>query len=163
MSPVAFGFQVPERQLGRFPRQNTRHAGRDLARYEFIPATRRFVIEQDAAAGVHPVRLAIIPSQLEASHFADSVSRARVEPRLLILRNFLSLAEPLARPGEVEPALRRQILHRGQEVMCAVDIRIQRRELVVKRIADEALCGEVIAFGGLNLSDDLMYAGITLE
>ena len=140
-----------------------RHAGGNLAGDKFESAPRRFVIEQDAARGVHLVRLAIIPRQIEAGHLADAVRRARMEAGPLVLRRLFGLSEHLARPGEIEAALRRQVLHGRQQVVGAVDVGVERGEFVVERIADEALRGQVVALVGLHLSHRLMDAGVALE
>ena len=66
------------------------------------------------------------------------------------LRNLLHLPEHFARSGKVETAMRSRLLESGQYIVSPVDIRIQRGEFVVKRVADEALRREVIAFVGLK-------------
>ena len=47
--------------------------------------------------------------------------------------------------------------------MRAVDVGVQRRELVVERVADEALRREMVAFVGCHLGDHLIYACEALE
>src|SRR5213082_3647516 len=60
VAPVALGIEIPEPEfcgaLGDDGGNTTGH----LARHEVLPATRRFVIEEDAAAGEHVVGLAVI-------------------------------------------------------------------------------------------------------
>ena len=86
-----------------------------------------------------------------------------MEPGPLVLRSFVGMTEHFARSGEVEPALRRQVLDRGQQVMRAVDVGVERGELVVERVADETLRRQVIALVGLDLGDHLVDAGVALE
>src|SRR5262249_35037889 len=88
---------------------------------------------------------------------------ARMEPGPLILRRFLSLAEHFARPGEVESASGRQVLHRREQVMGTVDVCVERREFVVERIADKALRGQMVTLVRVHLGDYLVDAGIALE
>ena len=86
-----------------------------------------------------------------------------MEARLFVLRRLVRFAEHFARPGEVETAFWRQVLHCGQQVVRAVDVGVERRELVVKRVADEALGGQVIALIRLYLCDHLVNTGIAFE
>ena len=57
----------------------------------------------------------------------------------------------------------RQRLQRRQQEMRAVDIGVQRGELVVERVADEALGRQVIALVGLHFVDHPVHAGIAFE
>ena len=59
--------------------------------------------------------------------------------------------------------MRSRLLESGQYIVSPVDIRIQRGEFVVKRVADEALRREVIAFVGLKRMQHPVDAGIALE
>src|ERR1019366_10185416 len=86
-----------------------------------------------------------------------------MEPGCLRLRELLPLAEHLARSGEVKPALRNNIFECGEHMMRPVDVRLQRGKFVVKRIADETLRRQVVAFLGLYPLQNLIYTGEALE
>src|SRR5439155_15501515 len=77
-------------------------AVRDLARHELAAAPRRFVIEQDAAAAIHAIALAVIHSDEMAVHFRDPIRAAWIERRRLALRRFLDFPEHLAAAGLIE-------------------------------------------------------------
>ncbi len=86
-----------------------------------------------------------------------------MERHPLILRHLRSVAEHLARSRKIKPAARRQILDRREQKMRAVDVGIQSGELIVKRVADETLGGQVIAFLRLGASDHLVQTGIAFQ
>ena len=54
-SPVAPRIEIAEPQLVRFAQLDAGDGVADLARHELEPAARRFMIEEDAADGEHPV------------------------------------------------------------------------------------------------------------
>ena len=58
----------------------------------------------------------------------------------------LNVAEHFARRSKIETALRHDITDGRQHVVRAVDVGIQSRELVFKRIGNETLGGKVITF-----------------
>src|SRR5439155_22731152 len=60
VAPVPPRREVAEAKAVRVPGQNGGDAARHLARDEVLTAARRLVIEEDAAARVHPVRLAVV-------------------------------------------------------------------------------------------------------
>ena len=111
MAPIALGVQVAEAQFLRLPGKNPRDSGSDFPGDEFEPAARRFVIEQDPCRSVKPVRLTMIPGQVETRHLTNAISGSGVKRRILGLQNLADLAEHLAGTGEVEAAVRRQGRH----------------------------------------------------
>src|SRR5215469_3290957 len=60
MAPVAARLQVAEVHAVLQPDADAREGAGDLARHERLAADRRLVVEEDPAAGVHSVRLAVI-------------------------------------------------------------------------------------------------------
>ena len=75
MSPITLRVEVSKSQFNRLTSQNARHSRRDLSRYEFETAARGFVIEENPAAGVKPVRLPIVLGELKTGDLADSIAR----------------------------------------------------------------------------------------
>ena len=75
-------------------------AARHLARDERPAAARRLVVEQDAVAGVQPVRLAVLDGHPVREDLRDRVRAARVERRRLRLRRL----GDLRRTSRCEPA-----------------------------------------------------------
>src|SRR6185312_7051582 len=84
---------------------DARQPARDLAGDEGLAANRRLVIEENAAAGKHPVCLAVIHRYPVTIHLGGPVGRARIEGRGLLLRYLLHLAEHLRRRGLIEARL----------------------------------------------------------
>ena len=154
--------RLPSRQLFRPAGQDARDGGGDFPAHEFKAPARRFVVEQDAAGGVHAVGFAVVAGKLKARDLADAVARARVEAGALVLRHFIHQAEHFARSGEVKAALGRQRLQRREDEMGAVDISVEGRELVIERICHEALRGQVVAFVRLHGRNHAEGAGIAL-
>ncbi len=73
-----------------------------LAGHERPAAARRFVVEQDAVAGVEAVRVAVLDGHPVGEHLGDGVRAARAERRRLGLRRLGDAAEHLGRAGLVE-------------------------------------------------------------
>ena len=72
-SPVALGIEVAHAQLGRQTELDACHGVRDLASHELDAASRRLVIEQDAAHRIQPVRLAIVHGDPVTVQLGDAV------------------------------------------------------------------------------------------
>ena len=73
-----------------------------LAGHERPAAARRFVVEQDAVAGVEAVRVAVLDGHPVGEHLGDGVRAARAERRRLGLRRLGHPAVHLGRAGLVE-------------------------------------------------------------
>ena len=82
-----------------------RDGARDLAGDEGLAADRAFVIEQDAARGMHAVGFAVIDRDPMRVELRGRVRRARVERRRLPLRGLLHLAEQLGGRRLIEAGL----------------------------------------------------------
>jgi hypothetical protein len=155
--------RLPRRQFLGAARENAGHAGGDFAGHELESAAGRFVVEEDAAGGVHSVRLAVIAGEVKAGDFADAVGGAGLKAGEFVLRDLVDLAEHFAGAGEIEAALGARSPERGEHEMGAVDVGVQGGELVVEGVADEALRGEVVAFVGLHAGDGFVHAGVALD
>src|SRR5215475_5619130 len=86
-----------------------------------------------------------------------------MEARGLGLRHLFRHAEHLARSSEIEARDGRERLESRQEEMRAIDVGVQRGELVVEGVADETLRRQVVALVGLDLVDYAVDAGIAFE
>ncbi len=86
-----------------------------------------------------------------------------MEPGVLVLGRLFGVAEHLARTRKVKAAIVGQVLQRRQQIMRPVDIGVQRRELVVERVADEALRRQVVALIRPHVVDHLVDAGVTFK
>ncbi len=95
VAPVALRVEVAEVELLLHAQLDAPDGAGDLAGDECLAAAGRFVVEEDAAAGVHVVRLAVVDRRPVREDLRDAVRRARVEGRLLGLRHLLHLAEHL--------------------------------------------------------------------
>ena len=76
------------------------------------PRRSRLVVEQDPAAGVEVIRLAVVDGDEVPVRLRHAVRRAGVERRQLGLRHLADLAEHLARRRLVEARLRAHLAHR---------------------------------------------------
>ena len=140
---------------------DSRQAARDLARHESLAAHRRLVIEEDAVAGVHAVRLAIVHRDPVGVQLCDAIGRTRIERRGLALRSLLHLAEHLRGRGLVEAGLRRQAedAHRLEQSQRADGIGVRRVLGRLERHRDMALRAQVVDFVGQHLLHDANQVG----
>src|SRR5256885_825677 len=86
VAPVAPRVEVAEVQAILHSEFDAGEAARDLARDEDLAADRRFVVEEDAVAGIEAVGLAVVdrdPVRVELRH---AVGRARIEGSRFALR-----------------------------------------------------------------------------
>ena len=95
VAPVALGVEVAEHDLVLQPELDAGDRVGDLAGHELEPAARALVVEEDAAAGVQPVALAVVDDDVVPEHLGAAVRRPRVERRALGLRRLADLAEHL--------------------------------------------------------------------
>ena len=79
------------------------------------------------------------------------------------LRRFVDFTEHFAGAGKVEPRVRNDMPRGGEHVMRAVDVRVERGELVLERVAHKALSCEVIDLLRLNGGEHLEQARIAFE
>ena len=130
----------------------------DLAGDELEPALRPFVVEEDAAARVDAVRLAVVDRRVVTEHLGDAVRRTRVERRLLGLRRLADLAEHLGRRRLVEAD--RVVVdaaddaHRLEHAQHAEAGDLRRELRLLERQLHEADRAEVVHLVRLHLLDD---------
>src|SRR5215471_8985428 len=124
--------RLPSRIMRALPARIAAISGGDPAAHGFKSATRRFVVEQDARAGVESIRFAVITSQLVTSDFADSVRRLWVEPRGFLLRCRFGFPEHAAATGKKEPAARYVLAPGREHEMRAVDVGVDCRKLLIE-------------------------------
>ena len=157
VAPVAEAGKVAEVQLVLLALRDAGGGEGDLARDEGLAAALGFVVEQDAGAAVHAVRLAVFLDNPETVQFRDRIRAVRVEGRVLVLRHFLHLAVQLRGRCLVDPARTREpALADGlQDAQDAGGIDIRRILRRVEAHLDVALRGEVVDLVRPHLADDL--------
>jgi len=104
------------------------------------------VVEEDAAARVEPVRLAVVLDQPVGGQLGHAVRRPGVKRGGLRLRDFLDFAEHLGRRGLVEPRLvdEPELPDGLQQVERADVVRLGRRARARERNPHVALGGQVV-------------------
>ena len=107
----------------------------------------------------YAIGLAIVSGQIKPRHFGNTVGGTRMEGSRFRLGRLGYFSEHLAGGSEVEPTVWRTVPKRGQDMVRAVDIGIERRELVFKRIGDKALRSQVIAVVRLHRLKDAIHTG----
>src|SRR5712692_10526770 len=100
---------------------------------------------------------------MEPRDLGDAIGGARVKGCGLVLRHLGHVAEHLARGGEIEATLRGAITKGGKHMVRAVDVGVERRKLVLERVDDKTLCGQVIAFLWMHRVEHAIDARKTLE
>src|SRR5437867_10846338 len=163
MTPVTPCLQISETQTLCQSQLDAGNMRRYFPADEFVPAARTLMIEQYSAGGMKVVRLPVIPRQVITGNLRNTVGGTRVKLRLFVLRREGRLTEHLTGAGEIEAGMRANFAHTREHVMRAVDIRIDRRELIFEGITDEALSGQVIHLVRLNVHQDFVQARITFQ
>ena len=137
---------------------DARHRVGDLARHELEAALRALVVEEDPAARVDAVGLAVVHRRVVAEHLGDAVRRTRVERRALGLRRLVHLAEHLRRRRLVEAD--RVVVgaaddaHRFEHAQHAEAGDLRGELGLLERELHEADRAEVVDLVGLHLLDD---------
>src|SRR5579859_6596255 len=108
MPPVALGIKIAEVQTILKPELYADQGPHDLARDECLSPDRRFVVEENAAASVNPIRLAVASRDPMGVQLGNAVRRSRIKRRSLLLRHLLHFAEHLRRRSLVEPGFLRE-------------------------------------------------------
>src|SRR5256885_7944900 len=163
MTPVAPGIQISKTQTLCQSKLDAGNVRGNLPGHEFVSAARTLMIEKYSVGGMKVVCLTVISRQVIARNLRNTVGRTRVKLRFFVLRGARGLAEHLAGAGEIEAGMRTDFAHTREHVMRAVDIRIDRRELIFEGITDEALSGEAIHLVGLNVHQNFVQARITFQ
>ena len=105
MAPVALRVEIAEIELVLIAELDRGDGARDLAGDEGLAAKRAFVVEQNAVRGVHAVGLAVVHHDPIGVELGGGVGTARIERRLLALRNLGRLAVELRRRRLIEAGL----------------------------------------------------------
>src|SRR5436309_1564253 len=92
VSPGAASLEIAEMKESSLTRSNRGNSARYLTRDELRSPKRRLMIEQNAAARKHAVRLSVIYGAVMSEYFRDSVRTPRIEARRFTLRYFRSQA-----------------------------------------------------------------------
>jgi len=156
VAPVALGVHVAEVEALLLATFDVRHREGDLTGHEGLTAAGGLVVEQDAVAREHVVRLAVVHHGPVRHHLGHRVRRAGVEWGVLILGDSLDLTVELRGGRLVEAAA---LLLTGEadrleevEGTDAVDFRGVYGHL--ERHLHVGLRGEIVALGGVDVADD---------
>ena len=160
VAPVAPRVEVAEVQAILHSELDAGEAARDLARDEDLAADRRFVVEEDAVAGIEAVGLAVVdrdPVRVELRH---AVGRARIEGSRFALRRLPRQAEELGGRRLVEPGslAESQRAHRFEQAQGSERVGIGGVLGLVEGHVDVALGGEVVDLVGLHFLQDVHQA-----
>src|SRR5437879_743525 len=98
------------------------------------------------------ISLAVVSREIEAGYLRYSIRRTRVKGSVLILRHLANLAEHFAGTCEIKAAFRDKLFNDREDMVCPVDIGIQRREFILEGVTDEALSSQVVTFIERNLA-----------
>ena len=159
--PVALRVDVAHVEPLLQPLLDARNSARHLARHERRAATRRLVVEEDAVAQVHAVRLAVVDYDPVGVLLGHRVRRTRVEGSRLALRHLLHEAVQLARRGLVEARLLRQTsaANRIQHAQHSDAVAVGGILGHLERDLDVALGAQVVQLVRPHLGDDLKEVG----
>jgi hypothetical protein len=161
MSPVTLGIDVAEVQAALLAERDVRHSPGDLACDERASTPRALVVEQDAVARIHPVRLAVVDHDPVRIQLRHAVRAAGVERRRLRLGRLDDLAVELGGRGLVEADVLLEPAGpdgvQQTEGAEAVDVAGVFGHL--EGDLDVRLGAEVVDLGGLDVGDDVDQVG----
>ncbi|KAG1257178.1 hypothetical protein G6F65_016013 [Rhizopus arrhizus] len=152
MAPVAQGRQVAQVQAFLQAQDDARQAAGDLAGDERLAALGRFVVEQDAVAGVHPIGFAVVHADPIGVQLGGGVGAARIEGGGFLLRRFLHQAIQLRGGGLVEARLFLQLQDADgfQQAQSAQAVGVGGVFRLFERHPDVALRRQVVDLVRLN-------------
>jgi hypothetical protein len=161
VAPIAFRVEVPQIQSLLCAEVDAGDGAGDLAGDEGFAAQGRFMVEQNAVAGVHSVGFAVVDGDPVAVDLGRAVGAARVEGGGFLLRNFPDLTEHFTGGGLVETGFLFQAENADafQNAQGTEGVGIGGVFGRFEGDGDVALRGEVIEFVGLNLLQDADQAG----
>jgi len=161
VAPVASGVEVAQVEGLLGSEVDVGDGAGDLAGDEGFAADGRFVVEQDAVAGVKSIGFAVVDGDPVAIDFGGAVGAARIEGGGFLLGNFLNFAEHFAGGGLVEAGFRFQAedTQAFEQAQGAEGVAVGGVFGGFKRDLDVALRGEVVDFVGLDLLDDADQVG----
>ena len=161
MAPVALRIKVAEVEARLLAEADVRDGAGNLARHEGAPTTGALVVEEDAIACVHVVRLAIILGDPKCIQLCDAVRAARIEGSVLVLRD--GLYEPVKLGGRrlIEPhvVLEATGAHGIEQTQGTERVDVARILCHVEGDFDVRLRAEIVNLGRLDLRDDVYKVG----
>ncbi len=156
MTPVPTRIEIADIQHLLQAEGHAGNGARDLARHEGLPADRALMVEQDAVAREHVVRLAVIDRDPVGIELGHAVGRAWIEWRFLRLRDLLHLAVEFGRRSLVDPGHVRQAQqpHGLEDAQGADAVDIGRVLGLLEAHLDMRHGAEIVDLVGLYLLDD---------
>ena len=156
MAPITLGIEVAELQDGQITGGDASHGGGDLLGDESATTTGGFVVEQDAVAGEHVIRLAVVLDGPEGVKLSYTVGGTRIERGGLLLGDFHDLTVQLGGGSLIESRVLFETTstngfeqaHRTQSGAFASVLGHLEGHL------DMGLGGEVVDFVGAHAVDD---------
>lgn len=161
VAPVALRIKVAEVEARLLAEADVCDGTGNLARHEGAATTGTLVVEEDAIACVHVVRLAIILCDPKCIQLCDAVRAARIEGRVLVLRD--SLHEPVKLGGRrlIEPHVVLEATGADgiEQTQGTERVDVARILCHVKGDFDVRLRAEIINLRRLDLRDDVDKVG----
>jgi len=156
VAPVAQGIEIAHVEALVQARIDPRQAPGDLAGHERFPPPGRFVVEQNAVAGIHAVGLAVVHRDPVGVELGHPVGAAGVERGALLLGDLLHQAVELAGAGLVDPRFlaEPQHAHRLQDAQGAEGVAVGRVFRRLEAHRHVALGAQVVDLIRLHLLDD---------
>ena len=156
VAPVTLGVHVAEEEAVLQPELDPRQGAGDLAGDEGFAAVGALVVEQDAVAGIHPVRLAVVDGDPVGVELGHRVGAPRIEGGGLLLRDLLHQAVELGGGRLVETGFlfQAQDADRLEDAQRAEGVGVGGVFGFLEGNGDVALRGEVVDLVGLHLLDD---------
>ena len=161
VAPIAQRIHIAQIEAVLEVQLDARERPRDLARDEGLAAQWRLMVEQDAVASVHPVRLAVIHGNPVGVHFRDCVWAAWIERRGFLLRCFLHQAIQFRSRRLVKAGFlfQSEDAYRFEDAQGAYAVRIRRVLRCFETDRDMTHRREVVNFVRLHLLDDADQVG----
>ena len=102
MTPVSFGIHITQIQAVLETEKDPGQGPGDLPGNKGLTAQGRFMIEQDAVAGIDAIGLAVVHHDPVGVHLGDRIRRTGIKWRCLLLGGLLHLAKQLRSRGLIE-------------------------------------------------------------
>ena len=134
------------------------HSIRHFASDELDAAQGRFMVEQDAARGMHAKTLAVVHRHPVGLELGDRTGRARIEGRSLALPRLLDHPKHLRGGGLIEPRVLAGKAHRLKRVHAADCGHIGGEQRLLPGRLHEGLCTEIVDFLRLHVAQDANQA-----
>ena len=160
VAPIAEAVQVAEVKAVLLALGNAGGGKRNLAGHEGFTAAFRFMVEENAGAAEHVVRLAVFLDNPETVEFCHGIRAVRVERGILVLRDFFYLAVEFAGTRLVNAAGLFEVVgtHSLQNAEHAGRVHVGGKFRRIEGNLHMALCREVVNFGRLDLAHHLHEA-----